>query len=84
MTTDHGPARVMRWGLLDDVRVGAGVGDNEDSAVVRIVEQYDSLVELELALLMRDAVGWFLLSAGEVRPGRWWAEYESLTGLGLT
>jgi hypothetical protein len=59
------------------------MGDDGDIDVVRFVEQYDSVVELELAVLMRDAVGWFLLSAGEVRPGRWWAEYESLTGLRL-
>lgn len=58
--------------------------DDGDIDVARIVEQYDSLVELELAVLMRDAAGWFLLSAGQVRAGRWWAEYESLTGLGLT
>ena len=64
------------------------MGDDSDIGVVRFVEQYDSVLELELelelAVLMRDAVGWFVLSAGEVRPGRWWAEYESLTGLGAT
>jgi hypothetical protein len=59
------------------------MGDDGDIDVVRFVEQYDSVVELELAVLMRDALGWLLLSAGEVRAGRWWAEYESLTGLRL-
>jgi hypothetical protein len=59
------------------------MGDDNSIGVVRIVEQYDTVVELELALLLRDAVGWFLLSAGQVRSGRWWAEYESLTGLRL-
>ena len=56
------------------------MADGSDIGVVRLVEQYATLIELELAVLMRDAAGWFLLSAGEVRPGRWWAEYERLSG----
>ncbi|MCW2608405.1 MAG: hypothetical protein JWO60_3098 [Frankiales bacterium] len=42
----------------------------------RVVEQYDTLVELEAALVVRECAGWHLLSTGLVRPGRWWAEYE--------
>lgn len=60
------------------------MADDADIGVVRIVEQYASVLELELALLTRSCVGWFLLSAGQVRPSRWWAEYESLAGLQLT
>jgi len=60
------------------------VDDNSSIGVVRFIEEYDSLGELELAVVVRDSAGWVLLSAGEVRPGRWWAEYESLTGLQLT
>lgn len=40
------------------------------------MEQYDTLVELDLAVFIREQTGWRLFSAGEVRPGRWWAEYE--------
>ncbi len=44
------------------------------AAVERLVEQYDSLVELDVALFIRELTGWLVLSAGLVRPGRWWAE----------
>ena len=47
--------------------------------VDRLVEQYDSLVELDVAGFVREIDGWALLTAGEVRPGRWWAEYERRT-----
>lgn len=61
---------------MDDVK-GGGVGG-------RLVEQYDSLVELDVAVHVRELVGWLVLSAGEVRPGRWWAEYERVeSGPGL-
>ena len=42
----------------------------------RIVEQYDSIAELDAAVFVREVEGWLVLSAGEVSPGRWWAEYE--------
>lgn len=44
----------------------------------RLVEQYESVVELDVALFVRELTGWLVLSAGQVRPGRWWAEYERL------
>jgi hypothetical protein len=47
-----------------------------NDGVVRLVEQYDTLTELEVAVLVRELDGWLVLSAGEVRAGRWWAEYE--------
>lgn len=47
-----------------------------DDDVERLVEQYGSLVELDVACHVRELDGWALLTAGEVRPGRWWAEYE--------
>lgn len=46
----------------------------------RLVEQYDTLVELDVAVFVREQVGWLLLSAGEVRPNRWWVEYERSPG----
>jgi hypothetical protein len=42
----------------------------------RIVEHYDSIAELDIAVFVREVEGWLVLSAGEVRPGRWWAEYQ--------
>ena len=44
------------------------------------MEQYDSLVELDVAVFVHQLTGWQVVSAGEVRPGRWWAEYERLEG----
>jgi hypothetical protein len=49
----------------------------------RLVEQYDSLVELDVAIVVRELSGWLVLSAGEVRPGRWWAEFARRDGDGL-
>lgn len=48
-------------------------GDADDG---RLVEQYVSLIELDVAVFVREHSGWLVLSAGEVRPGCWWAEYE--------
>lgn len=41
------------------------------------MEQYESLVELDVAVFIRGLVGWRVLTAGRVRPGRWWAEFEA-------
>lgn len=49
----------------------------------RLVEQYDTLVELDVAVFIREQTGWVVLSAGQVRPGRWWAEYERVDGSDL-
>ncbi len=43
-----------------------------------MIEHYDTVVELEVATLLREFDGWLVLSAGAVREGRWWAEYERL------
>jgi hypothetical protein len=56
-------------------------GDSPDG-IGRLVEQYDSLVELDVTVFLRELSGWLVLSAGEVRPGRWWAEFERLDGVG--
>ena len=50
--------------------------DAAGPAVPSMVEEYESLVELDVTAFVRGADGWTLLSAGEVRPGRWRAEYE--------
>lgn len=52
-----------------------------DDGVSRLVEQYDTMVELDVAVFVRQFAGWLLLSAGEVCPGRWWAEFERLDAL---
>ena len=57
-------------------------GDGFDVDARRLVEQYDSLVELDVAVFVRELSGWVVLSAGEVRPGRWWAEFDRLHGVG--
>ena len=54
------------------------VGDAARPAVRRLVEEYDSLVELDVTALVRGIDGWILLSAGEVGRGRWWAEYQQV------
>ena len=54
-----------------DGSAGSGVPE-------RVVELYDAVIELEAAVIVRQHSGWLLLSAGEVRPGRWWAEYERI------
>jgi hypothetical protein len=55
---------------------------DEDKAS-RLVEHYETLVELEVAAHLREFDGWLVLSAGEIRDGRWWAEYEQLDSTGL-
>jgi hypothetical protein len=52
------------------------MGSEGDRPVDRLIEQYDTLVELDVAGYLRELDGWALLSAGSIRPGRWWAEYE--------
>ena len=54
------------------------MGPPGDDGTRRLVEQYDTLVELEAAVFVRELDGWLVLSAGLIREGRWWAEYERL------
>lgn len=56
------------------------MGNDRGGDSDRLVEQYDSLVELDVAVFIRELTGWWVLSAGEVRPGRWWAEFDRLDG----
>ena len=53
-----------------------------EEKVSRLVEHYDTVVELEVAAHVRELDGWLVLSAGEIRAGRWWAEYERLDATG--
>lgn len=41
----------------------------------RVVEYYGEVVELSAALVSREAGGWSVLSAGQVAPGKYLAEY---------
>jgi hypothetical protein len=54
---------------------------DRDWSSERIVEQYDSIAQLDIAVFVREVEGWLVLSAGEITPGRWWAEYERGTPL---
>ena len=42
----------------------------------RVIDIYNSLDGLLEAVASRDREGWDVLSAGLVRSGRWWGEYE--------
>jgi len=48
--------------------------DGEEPA--RVIEYYGEIVELCAAVILRQAGGWQLLSAGLVREGKIWAEFE--------
>jgi len=42
----------------------------------RYVEYYERTVELTAAVILRQAAGWELLSAGLVDDGKIWGEFE--------
>jgi hypothetical protein len=50
--------------------------DPEDTE--RIIELYESSVELSAVLILREAAGWGLLSAGWVDADKLWGEFERL------
>lgn len=50
-------------------------GDDSDG---RVVEYYDTVVELSATIVLREAAGWLILSAGQVSPVTYWAEYERI------
>ena len=52
---------------------------HDGSDVRRIVEYYDSTVQLTATMIVREADGWDLLSAGRVDDNKFWAEYERIS-----
>ena len=53
-----------------------GPGERADPR--RLVEYYETTVELSATVIVRNAGGWDLLSAGRVDDTGFWAEYERL------
>jgi hypothetical protein len=49
-----------------------------DAAPRRVVEYYETTIELSATMILRNAGGWDLLSAGRVDDNKFWAEYERL------